>query len=65
MDEALVNRKPLAIMLNNIKVAQPQQGNSQADIIYEVLIQNELLTVNEKCDILNAPQMSRQSERRA
>ena len=37
MDEALVNRKPVAIMLNNIKAAQPQQGNSQADIIYEVL----------------------------
>lgn len=37
MEEALVNRKPVAVMLNNIKVAQPQQGNSQADIIYEVL----------------------------
>ena len=37
MEETLVNRKPVAIMLNNIKVAQPQQGNSQADIIYEVL----------------------------
>ena len=36
-DATLVNRKPVAIMLNNIKVAQPQQGNSQADIIYEVL----------------------------
>ena len=36
-EESLVNRKPVAIMLNNIKVAQPQQGNSQADIIYEVL----------------------------
>lgn len=36
-EEALVNRKPVAIMLNNIKAAQPQQGNSQADIIYEVL----------------------------
>ena len=37
MSEAAQNRKPVAIMLNNIKVAQPQQGNSQADIIYEVL----------------------------
>lgn len=35
--EALTNRKPIAIMLNNIKAAQPQQGNSQADLIYEVL----------------------------
>ena len=37
MDEALVGQKPVAIMLNNIKAAMPQQGNSQADIIYEVL----------------------------
>ena len=29
--------KPIAIMLNNIKAAMPQQGNSHADIIYEVL----------------------------
>ncbi|MDE6590548.1 MAG: DUF3048 domain-containing protein, partial [Oscillospiraceae bacterium] len=28
---------PMAIMLNNLKAALPQQGNSQADIIYEVL----------------------------
>ena len=37
MDESLVGQKPVAIMLNNIKAAMPQQGNSQADIIYEVL----------------------------
>lgn len=37
LDEALVNRRPVAIMLNNIKKALPQLGNSQADIIYEVL----------------------------
>ncbi len=37
MDEELVGQKPVAIMLNNIKAAMPQQGNSQADIIYEVL----------------------------
>ena len=30
-------QRPVAIMLNNIKAAMPQQGNSQADIIYEVL----------------------------
>lgn len=33
----LSGRKPVAIMLNNLKQALPQQGNSQADIIYEVL----------------------------
>ena len=29
--------RPVAVMLNNLKAALPQQGNSQADIIYEVL----------------------------
>ena len=28
--------RPVAIMLNNVKAAMPQQGNSKADIIYEV-----------------------------
>lgn len=29
--------RPVAVMLNNLREAQPQQGNGQADIIYEVL----------------------------
>ena len=33
----LSGSRPVAIMLNNLKDALPQQGNSQADIIYEVL----------------------------
>lgn len=37
MDEALAGQKPVAVMLNNIRAAMPQQGNSGADIIYEVL----------------------------
>lgn len=37
MNEELVGQKPVAIMLNNIRAAMPQQGNSQADIIYEIL----------------------------
>ncbi len=32
-----VNDRPIAVMLNNLKQALPQQGNGQADIIYEVL----------------------------
>lgn len=36
-EEDISGQKPVAIMLNNIKAAMPQQGNSQADIIYEVL----------------------------
>jgi hypothetical protein len=30
------NLRPVAVMLNNLKVAQPQLGVSQADIIYEI-----------------------------
>ncbi|MEG1857842.1 MAG: DUF3048 domain-containing protein, partial [Pseudoflavonifractor sp.] len=37
MDLSLVNRRPVAIMLNNIVTALPQAGQSQADILYEVL----------------------------
>lgn len=36
-DQDLSMERPYAIMLNNIKAALPQQSNSQADIIYEVL----------------------------
>lgn len=36
-EKDISNQKPVAIMLNNISVAMPQQGNSKADIIYEVL----------------------------
>lgn len=30
------NVRPIAIMLNNVKAALPQHGNSQADLLYEV-----------------------------
>ena len=33
----LSGQKPVAVMLNNLKQALPQQGNGQADILYEVL----------------------------
>lgn len=36
-EEETVNARPVAIMLNNLKQALPQQGQSQADIIYECL----------------------------
>lgn len=35
--EATAAQRPVAIMLNNLKAALPQQGNSQADILYECL----------------------------
>lgn len=36
MDEEKINDRPVAVMLNDLKAAQPQLGVSQADIIYEV-----------------------------
>lgn len=35
MDEELAAKRPIAIMVNNIKAALPQSGISEADIIYE------------------------------
>ena len=35
----MANRRPLAIMINDHRVAQPQLGVSQADIIYETLVE--------------------------
>lgn len=37
MDEEQAKARPVAVMLNNIFAAMPQQGNSGADIIYEVI----------------------------
>lgn len=37
MDETKLNRRPVAIMINNIKRALPQYGLASADIIYEVV----------------------------
>lgn len=36
-EEEVTQNRPVAVMLNNLKQAMPQLGNSQADIIYEVL----------------------------
>lgn len=36
-DEGQIKARPVAVMLNNITAALPQQGNSGADIIYEVV----------------------------
>lgn len=37
IEEDKVNQRPVAVMLNNIRIAMPMHGNSQADILYEVL----------------------------
>ncbi len=39
MDESLVNQRPVAVVINDLKAAMPQLGTSQADIIYEVLVE--------------------------
>ncbi len=36
-EEDLSHKRPVAVMLNNLRTALPQQGNSQADIIYELV----------------------------
>ncbi len=35
--EGISDNRPVMVMLNNLKQALPQSGNSQADIIYEIL----------------------------
>ncbi len=42
-DESLVGKRPLAIMLNNIKPALPQSGLNKCDIIYEALAEGGIL----------------------
>ncbi|MDD5931202.1 MAG: DUF3048 domain-containing protein [Oscillospiraceae bacterium] len=42
MEEAYENDRPVAIMLNNLKTAQPQLGVSQADIIYEIPAEGDI-----------------------
>lgn len=37
MEEEKAKARPVAVMLNNITAALPQQGNGSADIIYEVV----------------------------
>jgi len=37
INEAYINRRPVAIMINNIKQAMPQFGLMKADILYEVV----------------------------
>lgn len=37
IDESVTEHRPYAVMLNNIKVASPQSGTSDADILYEIL----------------------------
>ena len=38
-DPEMVNARPVAVMLNNHRAAQPQHGISDADILYEFLVE--------------------------
>ncbi|HHW67292.1 MAG TPA: DUF3048 domain-containing protein [Epulopiscium sp.] len=42
IDEEVAKRRPVAVMINNLKKAFPQSGISQADIIYETLVEGEI-----------------------
>ncbi|MGV8145630.1 MAG: DUF3048 domain-containing protein [Alkaliphilus sp.] len=42
IDENIVLRRPVAVVINNIRKALPQSGISQADIIYETLAEGEI-----------------------
>lgn len=39
VDEKIGNRRPVAIMLNNLKPAQPMSGISYADVVYEYVVE--------------------------
>ncbi len=42
MEPEYENNRPVAVMFNNLKAAQPQLGVSQADIIYEVPAEGDI-----------------------
>ncbi len=42
IDEAAAKRRPVAVMINNLRAALPQSGISQADIIYETLAEGDI-----------------------
>lgn len=42
ISQEAANRRPIGIMINNLKAAQPQSGIGQADIIYETLVEGSI-----------------------
>ena len=42
VDKSIGERRPVAIMLNNIEEAQPMSGTSMADILYECVVEGSL-----------------------
>lgn len=55
--EETANYRPYAVMINNIKVASPQSGLSEADILYEALVEygiTRLMAIFEADDALKS-----------
>jgi len=42
VEEEIGNRRPVAIMLNNLKAAQPMCGVSRADVVYEYVVEGSI-----------------------
>ena len=42
VDEKIGNRRPVAIMLNNLEAAQPMSGVSKADVVYEYVVEGAI-----------------------
>ncbi len=42
IDKVIANRRPVAVVINNLHKAKPQSGIGQADIIYEVLAEGDI-----------------------
>lgn len=38
-NEAALGKRPVAVMINNVKISLPQYGVEQADIVYEMLVE--------------------------
>ena len=41
IDETIANQRPLALMLGNTKIATPQYGITDADVIYEAAVEGQ------------------------
>ena len=41
LDETIANQRPLAVMLGNTKIATPQYGITDADVIYEAAVEGQ------------------------
>ena len=42
VDKSIGERRPIAVMLNNIEAAQPMSGTSKADVFYECVVEGSL-----------------------